>query len=414
MKNEHKFAQQLNELLKDDEKLEEANDYIDLIAGSIRNGFDDNKLRKTHGKGPILIDGAIEIARSRISVSNKFTRWNRLWLDRYSASYSTPEIVADYRASRLASSDLIDVGCGAGMQTVFFSRKCSVTGIEVSPMRAIMAKLNANAYGYSPRKIITSDYVNVIETLEIDRETVIFSDPLRPRTEGERTLKSLIPSPVILRKLTSGKTERFVFDLPPQISWDNIGLEGEKEYISIDGLLNRLTLYQGDLKRSDSSAVILPRKVRIRGTPETAEFDAVSEPMDRIFVPDISLIYSSLLHRIKETGNFFLLSRDKRRTVLTGSDEMHSYFPGEVFSVLDTATGQDLLGKLSELNCGKAVLRYSLDPDDYYTERKKIEDSLSGDEELHLFRNGENYIICGKDASNVEKPIDRKFMENIE
>lgn len=414
MKNEPKFARQLHELLKNVDKLEEANDYVDHIVESVRNGHDESKIRKLHGKGPLLLEGAIEVAKSRISVSGKFTRWNRLWLDRYSASYSTPERVARYRAKRLSSMKLVDVGCGAGMQTAFFSGTSSVTGIELSPMRAVMAELNAMVYGHTPRKIINADYVNVIEKLDVDSETVIFSDPLRPRTESERRLESLVPSPAILRSFLVKKTEKFVFDLPPQISWDNIGLEGEKEYISIDGLLNRLTLYQGDLKQSETSAVILPDNIRIEGKPGQAQFDQAESEESHIFVPDISLVYSRLVDSVNSMGKFRLLSRDKRRTVLTGNEEANGYFPGEVFTVLDTASPEELSGKLKKLDCGKTVLRYSLDPDDYYRERNEIEGSLSGEEEFHLFKNNKKYIICRKDDGNADKPVNNGLMQKIE
>ncbi len=413
MKNEDRFSRQLQELLKDGEKLDKANEYLDLLIGSLRSGHDDQKIRKLHGKGPLMFEGALEVAKSRISVSGKFSMWNRLWLDTYSASYSTPQNVAEYRAGRLASSELVDVGCGAGMQTVFFSRTCSVTGIEVSPLRALMARLNSNAYGFHPKKIINSDYANVIENLDIDSETVIFSDPLRPRTEAERTLNTLIPSPNVLIKLLSKKTGKFVFDLPPQISWDNLPLEGEKEYISIDGLLNRLTLYQGKLKNFEASAVIMPNSIRISGNPSDAGFEQSETPKRYLYVPDIALIYSKLLYRIKRAGSFYLLSKDRRRTVLTGDGEPDYYFPGEVFNVLGTADSVDLLEKLKELDCGKVVLRYSLDPDKYYKTRKEIEANLSGDVELYIFQKDGRYILCSKERSNADKPLDKEIMESI-
>lgn len=413
LKNERRFSRELDELYRDREKLDSANEYIDNIVESLRSGHDEQKIRNNLGKGPIMFEGAIEVARSRLSVSGKFTKWNRLWLDSYSASYSTPEIVGLYRAGRLQSSNMVDVGCGAGMQSVFFSKTCSVTSIEVSALRATMTKLNGSVYGHSPDRVINADYANVIENLKVDEETVIFSDPLRPKTESERSLPSLIPSPLVLMKLVSGKTEKFVFDLPPQISWDNLTLEGEKEYISIGGSLNRLTLYQGDLGHSESSAVILPWNVRIRGKPSPSDFMKAGRVGRYLYVPDISLQYARLLNGVKQLGEFSLLVKDRRRFVLTSDNELEWMFPGEAFEVLDTVSESELTGTLKERNCRNAIIRFSVDPEEYYTIRRDMETDLTGEVDLYIFRVDGRYIVCSKIEENLDKPMQTDVMSHV-
>lgn len=413
MKNEGRFARELTGLLKDQEKLELANEYLDLLTDSLRKGYGEKRIKREVGKGPIMFEGALEVAKSRLNVSNKYSRWNRLWLDVYSASYSTPETIASYRASRLAHSKLIDVGCGAGMQSAFFSRTCSVTAIEISPLRSIMAKLNGNVYGHGPDRIINTDYTNVIDNVDIDNDTIIFSDPLRPRSETERSLTSLIPSPLVLRKLVSKRTERFVFDLPPQMSWDNITLDGEKEYISLDGALNRLTLYQGDLARSECSAVMLPDNVRITGSPSDDTIPDASIQGKFLFVPDVSLSYARLLYLVRSLGDFSVFSREKRRTILTSDDPLDFYFPGESFNIIGESDGSGLIDMLKSLNGGKTILRFSVAPEEYYGIRNKIEDELTGERNLYLFKKDDNYLICEKDFANSEKRLNEDFMERI-
>lgn len=42
-----------------------------------------------------------EFARARIRVRKKYSKWDKLFFDKYSAMYSTPENIGRYRASRI-------------------------------------------------------------------------------------------------------------------------------------------------------------------------------------------------------------------------------------------------------------------------------------------------------------------------
>lgn len=413
LKSEKKFYRELVSLLKDDEKLERANKYIDAIIDLIRRGYDQNKIKKTIPSGPISFDGAFEVAKSRISISGKFSRWDRLWMDSYSASYSTPESVARYRASRLASHDLVDVGSGAGMQSIFLSESCNVTSIEISALRCTMARLNAREYGFKPRKIINADYTSVMNSLDIDRDTVIFSDPLRPPTEQERTLKTLLPSPETVMDFVSGKTEKFVFDLPPQIRQDHVSIGGEMEYLSLDGAINRLTLYTGELGNSRASAVMLPQGLRVRGDPGEDNLRSANKPESYIFIPDISVVYANLLHRLKGYGNLSIIGKDTRRVLLTASEAPEFAFPGEVFRLVDSSGEVELVKKLKMNNCGKVIPRFHIQPDEYYTMRKEMERELTGERDIYLMKAGGKFLLCTRDDENMMRPLDYSITEKV-
>lgn len=413
LKSEKKFAKELELLLKDDERLDEANSLIDQIVNELRNGFGDKKIRQTYSGGVIGVEGALEVAKSRLKVSEKFTRWNRLWLDSYSASYSTPEIIARYRSGRLSSTEIVDVGCGAGLQSIFFSEFNSVTSIEVSRVRSLMTRLNGLTYGFVPKKVVNADYAAVIDKVPVNDETVVFSDPLRPRTEEERTLNTLIPSPVVVHGMLARKTDRFVFDLPPQMKWENISLPGEKEYISIGSRMNRLTLYTGSLSNGQSSAVMMPEMIRITGEPSEPDFSHSDKAGSMLFVPDISLKYSRLLGVLKELGDFREISIDQRRTVLTSDSPPNGFFPGEVFNV-EGSTGSELLSReLKKAGAGKVIPRFSIDPDRYYDMKRTFESGLTGSEDIYLFRRGEEFVLCRKDVSNSGRVISSQNMKHI-
>lgn len=406
MRGEKKFTAVLNEFARKPELIEEANEYMDTLCDFIRKGYDRQKARKEIEGGPIPFDGAFEVAAARISVSGKFSRWNRLWLDSYSARYSTPESVASYRAARLSPFSIVDVGSGAGMQSLFFAVKSEVTEIEVSSMRVAMARLNAMEYGHRVKKFLNADYTDVINNIPVDSETVVFSDPLRPSTEEERSLTSLIPSPVIINGMLGKRTGKFVFDLPPQMGWNRISLEGEMEYTSINGSLNRLTLYMGELSASPVSAVLLPKGARVEGSPEEPHFSQDSESHEFAFMPDPSLIYSRLVHGLLRLQDFSFFSEDRRRMVLTSSTRPDTFFPGDVFTILERTDEAGLIDSLKRNDCGRVIPRFSLDPDKYYSFRSRIEKGLSGTQEIHIMADGGRYLVCKKDAENLSRAVD--------
>lgn len=86
----------------------------------------------------------------------------------------------------------------------------------------------------------------------------MLSDPARPVSEKQRSLEKLEPSITEILRLYSGITKEFAFHAPPQMPPSRINLDCECEYMSLNGQLNRLTLYFGSLKRCHRSAVVLP------------------------------------------------------------------------------------------------------------------------------------------------------------
>ncbi|EQD31940.1 methyltransferase, partial [mine drainage metagenome] len=185
-----------------------------------------------------------------------------MWLDPYSARYSTPENVAMYRSERLSGNQIIDIGSGAGMQSIFFSKNSKVIGLEINKTRNLMSNLNAEAFAWNKPTFIRGDF-NDLKITDFE-EPIIFSDPLRPVLESERETNSLSPNPESIYDSYGEISENFVFDLPPQMERNKIKFTNfESEYISVNGVLNRFTIYLGNLIKKRFSAVMLPELIRI-------------------------------------------------------------------------------------------------------------------------------------------------------
>ncbi len=326
--------------------------------------------------GRDLLDPVYIIARARVSIRKKYSRWDELYMDDFSASYSTPEIIGKYRAERM-NCEVLDIGSGAGMQAIMFGLRKRSSGIEVDESRYLMSKLNADAYG-SDVEFRNIDFYDFSEKYD----GTVFSDPLRYRSGGS---ESLVPSPYDLLKRFPQSD--FAFDLPPKMDTEKINIDGEREYISVNGYLARLTLYTGSLKRSGSSAHIFPADVHMEGTYSDTRF-AQGEVKKYIYVPDEAVVYAGLLEGFSQ---MVLVDKDRRRTVLS-SDEEIGDFPGTVYSVMDECSHDRLPETVRKINPADVLLRYSVDPNDYYRITQEMKNE-GGKGTLYIFRSGENYYI---------------------
>lgn len=384
----------LDRVIKNDDLKERKNAEIERCIDLIRQGVGRNDIQAKIGKGKTESDILYELARSRISASGKYSMWNRLWLDHYLSSYSTPEIVCKYRSGRIKDSRVIDVGTGSGMQAIFLSQtNDKTTSIDIKPERSKMARLNSMEYKTGNLKFLTGDVYNLSESFEIDENTVIFSDPERPPTTAERTMNQLIPSPENLIRVFGDRTSNFVFDLPPQMRMSNIGIEGEKEYLSIDGQLNRLTLYCGNVAEDEVSATVLPSNYRITGEPEEIEFPSNPVITDIIAVPDVAITYAMLLGKLSEHYPITASWKDNRRAVFSADEHMKG-FPGYQYRVLSRVDSSNVNLELKRLNSRRVFPRFLIKDSGYYEIKRKWEDGLTGTNDIYVFRKGEIYFLC--------------------
>ncbi len=376
----------LLKLLNDDGYLTNINKQIDDIVIYLEKGYDSSTVkRKIRHKNFGLL---YNMARSRIKIKNKFSLYDHIFMDNYSARYSTPEIVGIYRSLKLKGSTIIDIGSGAGMQSIFFGMNSNVTGIEKDKTRYLFSMLNKKSYN-SDAEFINSDFFDC--KIEAD-DAVIFSDPLRPERASERKMDDLIPSPEnILLHLNN--ISGYAFDIPPQMQWKNINISGEREYISINGNINRLTIYSESISKNNTTAVMLPENKTITGTPE--KFDAVIEKYRNekfIYWADISLVYSNLVYMVNDPS-FRHVYHDRRRIIFS-SDVFIDNFFGRKFRVLETSNQSNLVEKLRKVNASRVYFVYSIETSDYYMVKNYIEQKLSGELKIYVFKNMDTLILA--------------------
>lgn len=327
-----------------------------------------------------------EIAKQRLRVRRKYSKWEKLWFDSYSASYSTPENVGLYRSNILKGNKIVDIGCGAGMQSIFFSFNSIVRGVEIDRKRAIMAVLNNNAYGGNV-KVEQGDGLEV----SVSRDEIIFSDPLRSVNAEERRMEDLIPSPLELMDKFEGRVSGFVFDLPPMMKETQLDvIKGEREYISVNGNISRLTLYSID-GRDGITAVILDKNVRFHR--ERIEMPRNTSSLKKyIYVTDSAMFYSGLHGNHANEKGLCKIFQDNRRAFYT-SDKLMDFY-GDSYLILMETDYSGLISELKRCNAGKVFFRFPID--DYYTLKKNIENELEGNQNIYILKFNEKLLLCKK------------------
>ncbi|MBC7081091.1 MAG: class I SAM-dependent methyltransferase [Thermoplasmatales archaeon] len=375
-------------------KIEEIEEEIKKAEKLIRQGYSRklviSRLKEIYFPGEKIF----EMAKCRIISSKKFPSHN-IFFDEYGLKYSTPPLIAQYRAKRVKGNSIADVSCGVGVQLIFFAKNARVIGIEKDSYRAKMAILNMEINGIKNYEIIEGDCLDkkIVERIDAD---AIFSDPSRKENEKKRKLNSLEPNPLKVYEIYKKRTDKIAFELPPQISRNEILIEGEKEYTSLNFTLNRLALYTNELASCNISAVSLPSEERITDMDEKIEVFFSDKIGEFIYEIDVTVVkaglVSNLFGKIGFDGN--LIKIGKRRSLATSSIPYNSSFLRR-YKVMEICSFNlsEINKILKNINARKAILRIDIEPENYWNVRKKIESGLKGEKTYQIFKFEDKALI---------------------
>ncbi|MBC7086511.1 MAG: methyltransferase domain-containing protein [Methanomethylovorans sp.] len=316
--------------------------------------------------------------------------------------FATPWPVAEYRAKRLKCSILADISCGIGGQTIYFAKECEVVyAVEINPVKLEIARKNCQLFGLDNVKFICGDALskNVIDQIpEVD---IVFSDPARPATEEERNISKLIPDIAGVLRAYSQKTEDFAFEVPPQLPPHRIPFDCEMEYLSLNGELNRLNLYFGNLKSCIVSALALPGQIKIckkNGDDEKATMNYTNKAGTYLYEPDPAIIKAELLPEFLKnlTSKADIFHIDHKRLMLTSNHNIKHSMIKNSYRVVHCMRfiPQEINKELKKRGYGTVLLRAEIAPSMYWNIRNKLEKNLKGEKKAILFKKGELAYIC--------------------
>jgi 16S rRNA G966 N2-methylase RsmD len=333
--------------------------------------------------------------------------------------FATPEVVALYRADKLKCNKLVEIGAGIGGQTFAFAKVCKkVLAIELDRSKANILIDNLKKLRIQNVEVLVGDALSkkAVEKIKDFQPEIIFCDTEREE-KGERTIESIKPSIKKLLEIFSEVTSKIAIEIPPFTDTEQLNENFEREFISVNQQLNRLTLYFNELKQSDVSVIALPSGEKI----ETSDFakyklnsasggesfhdGRVSEKRvgarvgaglternreeSYLYIIDPAIIVADLISELANKLNAKVLELNK--PVLVSDKKINSNFLTG-YKVLTTCKNEqkEILQNLKEMNAGKIVLRYNIEPKDYWKVRNFYENQLIGRKEISLFVDEKN------------------------
>ncbi len=336
--------------------------------------------------------------------------------------FATHAAVAVYRAERLRCNKIVDLCSGAGFQSFAFAQTCShVLAIEKDPLLFAKAQEHAKTLGITNitflcGDVLASDIVSQVKTFAPD---IVFCDPERFASEEARSLSTIQPNIPQMLATYGSMTDKIAVEFPPHIQTLEFpaGFSAEAEYLSLDGALNRLTLYFGSLRSCAKRVVLLPEKELLCSTDAqlsaisvsstSATFSYLLEPNPALTVSGLfpaafaSALSSDLFETLITAKEIVAISQGKKTFYLSTKILNSPFFT--VYAIhahvpysFDMPGKKVLLKELQHLGVARVVLRYTLDPAKYWDERTFFEKRLQGGtKHMHLFVFDEA-LICEK------------------
>jgi len=305
--------------------------------------------------------------------------------------WATPEIVADYRAERLKCGIIADLGCGIGFQAFAFAKTCTkVYAVELDVRKLECARKNATILGLQNIKFIQGDILDPQIISGLADAEIIFCDPERLPEETTRELCKIKPDVQKLIEQYQKITPQLAIEFPPQIK--EIPFRCEREYLSVQGKLNRLTLYFGKLMKAERRAVMLPEKAVLQsGKSKVAQTKRLEQYLLEV---NPAVVKAEVVGELCEKYGVKVYFTGKN-TYGTSSKRVLSPF-WTTFKVLQQLPFQEtkILSALQKEQAGNVILRYDLEPEEYWPARTRYERNLRGSKTLCLFRFQEKAVIA--------------------
>ncbi len=341
--------------------------------------------------------------------------------------FATPEVVAVYRADRLKCKKLVEIGAGIGGQTIAFSKICKeVLAIESNKDSSKVLIQNLKKLNIKNVEVLVADALlkTTVEKIKKFQPDIIFCDTERPE-KAERTLENIKPPIKKILEIFSEITSKIAIEIPPFTNTEKLEIKKtstscrdagvvknpqevpnyEKEFISVNQQLNRLTLYFNELKQDDVSAVALPSGEKIRGTnfastnySHLGREGGINERNYKfLYLIDPTIILANLVNEISNKFNSQILELNKP-ILLSDKIIKSDFLTG--YKILATCKNEqkEILQNLKKINAKKVELRYNINPKDYWKIRNFYENQLEGNKEISLFIDEKNNeaILCEK------------------
>jgi hypothetical protein len=249
------------------------------------------RTRFNEGQAAVLAD----VAGARRLASAKFGPVaGQMFFTPDSVQQATPREVAQHRAERLSPVDhVVDLGCSIGGDAMALGvPRRKVIGVEVDPMRLVMARHNVALTGAS----LVGVRADLEELAPFAGESG-FADPGRRTDLGRRIfdVERYRPPLSLLVGRWVPRFTAFAIKVHPGIDCDSVPPECSIEFVSLHGEMREACLWFGRPRAEVAAeATLLPSGVSMGGAPESVLAE-LSEVGDWMYEPDPAVIRAGLV-----------------------------------------------------------------------------------------------------------------------
>lgn len=328
----------------------------------------------------------------------KFSKSGQMFFpSKDSLEQATPEPIALYRAERLKCNNAIDLCCGIGMDSIALSKFCKkVLAFDIDGKIIECARKNAEVFGSKNIEFSNGSALSVdLGKLNPD---IVFADPSR-RIKGQRvsSLSDTMPkTDLLVKKISECGVKNFCIEVSRELPLEQIAFDCEKEFVSLNGELNCISLYFGGLKKCCKSVVILPQNARLESNSEGV-FSSTWALKKFLMELDESVVKARMQSELLEqchgaeifSKNFF-----------ASETEISNPFFKNVFEVLESCkvNFSEILRFLQKLDAKSVVLRGCIPAEMQFKIQNEFAEKLSGSRKLHVFLFEGSAAICRNTA----------------
>lgn len=312
--------------------------------------------------------------------------------------FGTPQEAAEHRAQRIAAlspDTIIEIGAGAGFQTAAFSQaaKC-VIAVDIDSDRLGRAAFPENVIPIAGDALDKEIYGRIKR--DAKGKIAVFLDPERPPSSAQRTLSEIQPDIITFLREYTAITPDIAIELPPFLADGEFAAlpPHEREYLSIGGKLNRLTVYFGALRRCDISVVRLPDGARIEGNLPLRHVDqAPRDGAKFVLIPDAALAHAGMVGEALAAGGVkavHILPLGNKTVYLSATRCKGQHF--RTLRIMAYGPRRQIEQALHR--CGPLVLHGKLSEQEQRELLLSLRKFCKGQERMHLFL-GDRWYLAG-------------------
>lgn len=250
-----------------------------------------------------IVRAALDTAILRSEAEIKFPFAQNMYFTREALEQSSAWEVSSYHSQRYRGFDrIIELGCSIGADTISLASVAPTIGIDIDPLRLLMAETNLTALNRSAN-FIRSDLTNPLPINTGAENTGLFFDPSR-RVSHKRIYSVHAYSPPL------SIIETWLPDFPsmgikvsPGVKMKEIShYDAEVEFVSLRGELKEAMIWTGDFNKATRRATILPGAETLESDLGAAELMSLklpnSSPLPYIYEPDPAVIRAGLVYQL--------------------------------------------------------------------------------------------------------------------